>query len=598
MTQSSEVPLSSNQPTLPLVIGVTGHRDLVTEDIPDLKKRLRSIFSDLKKEYSNTSLLLMSALADGADRLAADVALEMGLELFVPLPMPQELYKEDFSETSAIQFQNYLDKADISVTLPMEPGNSADTVRAGGVARDRQYHAVGRFIVAHSLILIAIWDGATGGPMGGTSQVVRMQLEGMDDNTSSDDDDLFAPLQTGPVIHIMTRRSESNSTPDDAYLSHYRSRLKNMEGVNFLYPRNGDDSASREEEENRTVACIERFNRDTSDIFRIAPDFDAARQQSAEYVLKKSSDGSQDSFSQKDLSPPSSQLLVYFAHSDALAQQFQQSTYKVLLLIPCLIPLIVLFLGLYSNNVAPNMLSLTGYFATICMAYGIYIYSQRKSINEKFLDYRALAEGMRVALFWRLAGIKEVPASFYLSNQQSELDWIRYAIRTWCLLSQKGIEEKATSQSKMAVKRYWLKDQMDYFGKKARTHNQTADKLNSMSKIFFRLGLFIMTPAMLAIHGLKLGGDALDAWTMVFTPLFFVVAGSIDFYSYRMLFAEHAKQYARMYGMFKKSLDLLSKSDDEARQRLIILAIGKEALAENGDWVLLHRARPIEVPQG
>jgi hypothetical protein len=29
-----------------------------------------------------------------------------------------------------------------------------------------------------------------------------------------------------------------------------------------------------------------------------------------------------------------------------------------------------------------------------------------------------------------------------------------------------------------------------------------------------------------------------------------------------------------------------------------ILELGKEALAENGDWLLHHRERPLEVPKG
>jgi len=581
---------------LPLVIGVTGHRDLIAEDIPALKNRLIAIIENLKEQYPSTPLMLMSALAEGADRLVAEVALNADIGLIVPLPMSQELYEKDFADTSVKQFRGLLDRADISYTLPIAPGSTVDAVRAGGAARDHQYYTAARFIVEHSQLLIAMWDGVTGGPMGGTSQVVRMQLEGIDELSNIGDYDLFAPLQTGPVIHLLTRREDSSPPPDEVYLSHHRSIRKILEGVSFLYPRNDDDTASREDEENRTLACIERFNRDSIDIFRLAPDFDAKRQHSAEYVFPESSDETGDTCSQDELSPSAAQLLAHFAHTDALAQQFQQYTHETLYILPCLIPFIVFFLGVYSN-ITTAMFAITGYLVAISLAYGIYIATKRQGVHEKFLDYRALAEGMRITLFWRLAGIREAPASFYLSKQQSELDWIRYAMRIWGLLALKGCEEKVTSRSLMAVKTYWLTDQMNYFGRKARDHNQTANQLDTIAKGFFWLGLFVMTPAMLLIHGLKVGGEALDPWMMVATPLFFVIAGSINFYSYRMLFSEHAKQYARMYGIFKKSLHLLDgAADDETRQQFIILAVGKEALAENGDWVLIHRERPIEVP--
>jgi DNA repair protein RadC len=30
----------------------------------------------------------------------------------------------------------------------------------------------------------------------------------------------------------------------------------------------------------------------------------------------------------------------------------------------------------------------------------------------------------------------------------------------------------------------------------------------------------------------------------------------------------------------------------------LLREIGKEALSENSDWVMLHRSRPLEVPRG
>jgi len=631
MIKHSKYSFCPEQPRLPLVIGVTGHRDLCTEDIPDLKKRLSAIFDNLQEEYSSTPLMLMTALADGADLLAAEVALDAGIGLVVSLPMSQELYEQDFSETSVKQFRILLNSADIVFTLPLEPDNTSDAVQSGGTARDRQYHAVGRCIVEHCQLLIGLWDGVTADKMGDTSQIVRMQLKGVDDFSSTVGSDLFAPLQTGTVIHLLTRRQGSSTPPDEENLKHHRSNRKELEGISFLYPRNDDYIASREEQEKRALAfskeqkklalayreeqekralasseeqekralaSINRFNSDSIDIYRLASDFDAERQQSAEYVLPKSSDGAQDSFSQNELSSPSSQLLAHYAHTDALAQQFQKLTQDILFLLPCLIPFVVFFLGVYSN-VTIATFAISGYLVTIALAYGIYILMQRQGVHAKFLDYRALAEGMRVSLFWRLAGIKETPASFYLSKQQSELDWIRYAIRIWNLLAFKGCDEKTTDRSMLAVKTHWLKDQMKYFGIKAQAHNQTAKQLDAVATFLFRLGLFVMTPAMLLVHGLKLGGESLDPWMMVITPLFFVVAGSINYYAYRMLFDDQAKQYTRMYGIFKKSLHLLDKaSDDESRQQSIILAVGKEALAENGDWILVHRERPIEVPQG
>jgi len=45
-------------------------------------------------------------------------------------------------------------------------------------------------------------------------------------------------------------------------------------------------------------------------------------------------------------------------------------------------------------------------------------------------------------------------------------------------------------------------------------------------------------------------------------------------------------------------LDYLIKKGNLALARLLILELGQQALGENGDWVLLHRERPLEMPHG
>ena len=64
---------------LPLVIGVTGHRDLRDQDVPRLEQEVAAIISGLRRDYlgddQETPIIVLSALAEGADRLVARVAL-------------------------------------------------------------------------------------------------------------------------------------------------------------------------------------------------------------------------------------------------------------------------------------------------------------------------------------------------------------------------------------------------------------------------------------------------------------------------------------------------------------------------------------------
>ena len=92
---------------LPLIIGVTGHRDLRDEDLVQLRQEVDAVIRKLQSDYliprhgsqkSETPIIVLSALAEGADRLVAKVALEAGAKLIAPLPMPRDEYRRDFEE--------------------------------------------------------------------------------------------------------------------------------------------------------------------------------------------------------------------------------------------------------------------------------------------------------------------------------------------------------------------------------------------------------------------------------------------------------------------------------------------------------------------
>ena len=80
-----------------LVVGVTSHRDLVAQDVPALREQVRETLSSLRATFPDLALTIVSPLAEGGDQLVAEVGLELGARLIVPLPLPVELYRDDFS---------------------------------------------------------------------------------------------------------------------------------------------------------------------------------------------------------------------------------------------------------------------------------------------------------------------------------------------------------------------------------------------------------------------------------------------------------------------------------------------------------------------
>jgi hypothetical protein len=119
--------------------------------------------------YSNKAsvLRLISPLAEGSDRLFVEAAancLSSRFDLQCPLPFAQEEYENDFdSEQSRTQFRKLLSTASAVLELDGSPKMEE---------RDQAYEAVGRMVLSHSDVVIAVWDGIESNQRGGTSQMI------------------------------------------------------------------------------------------------------------------------------------------------------------------------------------------------------------------------------------------------------------------------------------------------------------------------------------------------------------------------------------------------------------------------------------------
>jgi hypothetical protein len=170
-------------PQVPFVlcVGVTGHRaDVLAEgDIERLRERVRLTL--LLIEEAGRALLererdcfadgppqlrFVSPIADGADQIAAELALELGWELQAILPFSRDQYRATLANPSARErFDLLLGRATCLLELPGDPHESLDA-----------YVMTGRATVAHCDVLIAVWDGKPPRGRGGTGEVVQLAL--------------------------------------------------------------------------------------------------------------------------------------------------------------------------------------------------------------------------------------------------------------------------------------------------------------------------------------------------------------------------------------------------------------------------------------
>lgn len=148
-----------------LRIGVTGHR---TFDRPsEVRAEIVARCRELAARSPDGRFELWSSLADGADRLVADVAADvLRAAVVAVLPLPPADYRTDFDDESSLEFDRMLRAAtDVVVT-----GSDATGSRAAAYLR------AGRAVVEAVDVMIALWDGTPARGEGGTAQIVELAL--------------------------------------------------------------------------------------------------------------------------------------------------------------------------------------------------------------------------------------------------------------------------------------------------------------------------------------------------------------------------------------------------------------------------------------
>ena len=575
------------------MVGVTGHRDIRAEDRDALERRVRGILLNLRKDYPATPLILLSPLAEGADRLAARAALDgrVGARLIVPLPMPQAMYEEDFSSPGSLaEFRELLGKAHRSFEIPPASGNTEANIRTHGAHRDRQYEAVGKYIAQQSQILIALWDGADRGLVGGTASIVRFKTEGMVEPQPQPHRSLLEPAECGPVYQIVTPRAGSQGPEQKPF------------ELNRLYPKAHKDRGQAERYFHKIFQNMDEFNREA---LTAGPGLGAMVAKSKAYVIPPNKE------SMLPLGLRS--ILDYYGLADALAIRFQRKTVGTMKTLHALIFVVVLCFAIFAHYHDARFMIPSG--VLVVTAFLVYWRAKAKGYQDKYQDYRAVAEGLRVMLFWRVAGIFDEVTDHYLGKSRTELDWIRHALRGWGLRvpDEGGFGSHPDLPGTMAamnlVLTNWVRDQQRYFARAGRKAHQSLAGLERCVAASLVLAVLltvfvIVVPSIAYVreHGPR-GCCGEEGWLLpgviVAISTCLLAAGLVHHSGEQMAYSEHWKQYARMQRLFAHASGLITQAveaGDLSRALAVVRELGREALAENGDWVLLHRERPLTVP--
>jgi len=246
-------------------------------------------------------------------------------------------------------------------------------------------------------------------------------------------------------------------------------------------------------------------------------------------------------------------------------------------------------------------------------------------LEERRLDYRALSEALRVRRAWALAGINRSVSRTYLSQLRSEVTWVRRAIHHLCPPSWfweeqcDRLSEDRKVDRLQEVQTSWVKQQERHY------HNE--EKREHFKAFLYRvfgyglglLGLILFL--VLLLLGLVLSGSGsaeaahnsglqawLDPahpphWLLVMGSMLIILGGLLIALCERRAHEELAKQYERMHVVFRSGARELAAAlaktpPDVARAQAIVIELGREAIQEHAQWLLLRRSKPLELPLG
>jgi uncharacterized phage-like protein YoqJ len=176
-----------------IYIGITGNRDITNEQFISIKNSIENFLKNFLLDKDFHEIVVLTPLADGVDRIIANVVLNSfsDIKILVPLPFDEEIYKNSFGkglkinnisqEESIREYEDLLEKIkkhnksdDIYIKLEFDKENYLNqNTEEQRKTRNEQYALLGEYLIEKSDILIAVYDKNREIKKGGTIEIVN-----------------------------------------------------------------------------------------------------------------------------------------------------------------------------------------------------------------------------------------------------------------------------------------------------------------------------------------------------------------------------------------------------------------------------------------
>lgn len=520
--------------TIPVVVGVTAHRAIREEDWAAIYAAVKSELKKLQELCPNSQLVMLSSLAEGGDLLCADAAEELDLPLIAALPRERADYERDFSEQGLSRFAHHCARAERVFVAP-----PTEKPKPGVSERAFRFRQAGIYVSTHSHVLLALWDGGEGTKEAcGTADAVDFTLHGS-----------YCPAggvsvrsaSNEAVVHVFTPRGERTEAEAGT--------------VRVLGNRQALLSVLRQTDE---------FNRL------------AAEQPEEERRL----------LPEKCDDPILERMERVYLASSALSRAAAKTYRRILAAIAVVSSLLTMAFLLYDEAQLLWMVFACGLL--LLGAVALSRQAAKLDCHRRYLEYRALAECLRVQIFLRYAGSAVAACELLSWTQQEETAWIMDAL---CTLT---IGEGATA--KHDISDCWVEEQRAYHRRAARKVRREDDLSELVVRVALVLSISLYVLAVvfeLLCGGWLFRAPIRVASTESWRSLLKIALGSISAVtlfianyfgrlSLPRLRSDHAKM-ERFYGKIAAQLQLQGQTDE------LLTVLAREELIENGNWCSYKR---------
>ena len=528
-----------NENRIPLLIGVTGHIELREADRETLQRAVTSELQKLREKYPHTPLKMLNSLAAGADLLCADAAEQTGIPVTAVLPMETAEYEKDFSPQELEHFQHHLERAESVFVAPAAETETGDS-------REFGYRQAGIYVVEHAHLLLALWDGKENpAARAGTAATVNFALKG---NWEPEQGIPVSSAGNTAVIHILTPRGDM--------------------------PAEGAGEVRRIEDREMWDTLMQR----TEEFNVLAEEIPSA----GEAILPETEEND----------PTLQQLEALYNTADRLSLQSGRQFHRALASLALAGTILTFAFLLYDEGNMVPMILVCG----AALLYAFYCYRQtvRTGCHRKYIDYRALAETVRVQMYLRYAGSRLEVQRLMNWTQQQETAWI---LSTIC-----AVNGAPQPKKQRDILNCWVEDQREY-------HQKAGKKtIGQMTKNDRTLGIVmkisILTYAATLIYEFAFGGlvfrplmplsDPEQGRTLIKIVLGTLSAGTLFMANYygKMSLRRVTTDHRKMEKFFEKAADHLIRCGQNEH---VLEALAREELAENGNWCSYQRDNAPEL---